>query len=160
MEEEYNGEYSWDIQGVYILDLDKMTLDMTFNGYNKVYDINSNLADIDCEMLALEETINVLSNGIDYGGVVITADNLQQQTVKMVYELIEGIKNNEYIKDVSEDDLIYIREFAENYIKETLELRLNKEAQKSIDNIITDAEGRSAENKTEESVDRSEIEME
>lgn len=159
MKEEFEGEYSWDIQGVYILNLDKMTLDMTYNGYSKVYDINNIPIDIDKEMLALEESINILSNLLDYGDLRIDPDNLESQSQMMVSELIKCLKENEYIKDVSDADLSYIRDFAEGYIMENLELRLNKE-EKSIDNIITDAEERSAEDKTEESVNRSEIEME
>ena len=159
MKEEFEGVYSWDIQGVYILNLDKMTLDITFDGYSKSFDINKLPEDIDCEMLALEESINILSNSLDYGDLKLVPDNLESQSQMMVSELIKCIKENEYIKDVSDEDLLYIREFAEGYIMESLELRLNKE-EKSIDNIISDAEERSAENKTEESVNRSEIEME
>lgn len=160
MTHEFDGEYSWDIQGVYILNLDKMTLDMTYNGYSMVYDVNNIPSDIDNEMLALEECINVLSNAIDYGSLKINSDNLESQSQILVEELIKEIKESEYIKDVTEGDIAYISDFAEKYIKENLELRFNKEEQKSIDNTISKAEDCSAENKKEESVNRSEIEME
>ena len=117
-------------------------------------------SDIDNEMLALEECINVLSNAIDYGSLKIDSDNLESQSQSLVDELIKEIKESEYIKDVTEDDLNYIRDFAEKHITETLKFILNKEVQKSIDNTISKAEDRSAENKKEESVNRSEIEME
>ena len=160
MTHEFNGEYALDIQGVYILNLDKMTLDMTYNGYSKVYDINNIPEDIDREMLALEESINILSNLLDYGDLRIDPDNLESQSQMMVSELIKCLKENEYIRDVSDEDLLYIREFAEGYIMENLEIRLDKEEQKSIADVISEAVERSAENKTEESVNRSEIEME
>lgn len=156
MAEEFNGEYSWDIQGIYILNLDEMTLDMTYNGFNKIFDITNIPLDIDREMIVLEECINNLSNALDYGN----CNNLQLKAEYMTDELIKNIKENKYIEDVTDEDLVYMREFAEKYFKETLELRLNKEVQKSIDNTIAGAEERSAENKTEESVNRSEIEME
>ena len=160
MTHEFNGEFASDIQGVYILNLDKMTLDMTYNGYNKVYDINNLPADIDCEMLALEETINVLSSAIDYGSLKVDYDNLESQSQSLVEELIKGINENEYIKDVTDEDVAYIRDFAEKHITDTLKFMLLKEEAKSIDNVITDAEERAAENKLEDSVNRSEIEME
>ncbi len=160
MKEEFNGEYSFDIQGVYILDLDKMTLDMTYNGFNKVFDINIIPSDIDREMYIFEKCIRTIEQTSDYGELNVKSENLSGYVQDLTEKIVESIKNNEDIEHVTKEDLAYMKEFAEKYIKETLELRLNKEEQKSLDNTIAEAVESTAENKTEESVNRSEIEME
>ena len=60
LEEEYKGEYSLDIQGIYVLDLDKITLKMTFDGYTQTFDMAQLPTEIDKEMLIFESATRKL----------------------------------------------------------------------------------------------------
>lgn len=55
IEDEYNGNYSFDIQGIYIIDLDKMSIRMQYNGYAREYSIHDLPQQIDLEMQIYEE---------------------------------------------------------------------------------------------------------
>ena len=52
--DEYDGNYSFDIQGIYVLNLDNNTLQMTFGGYSHTYDINELPKNIHLDMLVFE----------------------------------------------------------------------------------------------------------
>lgn len=60
LKEEYEGDYSWDIQGIYVLDLDKNVLKMTFDGYTQTLDMAQLPTEIDKEMLIFENATRVL----------------------------------------------------------------------------------------------------
>ncbi len=60
LSDEYNGQYSWDIQGVYVLDLDNNTVQMTYDGYSQKYDIAHLPTEIEKEMLIFEKTTREL----------------------------------------------------------------------------------------------------
>lgn len=55
IEDEYNGNYSFDIQGIYVIDLDKMSVRMQYNGYAREYSIHDLPQQIDLEMQIYEE---------------------------------------------------------------------------------------------------------
>lgn len=59
MTHEYNGDYAWDIQGIYVLNLDEGTLNMTYDGYSCTFDLNALPAEIEKTMLLFEKATEV-----------------------------------------------------------------------------------------------------
>lgn len=53
--DEYNGDYSFDIQGIYVIDLDKQLVNMRYDGYVKEYSLAELPENIDFEMRVFEE---------------------------------------------------------------------------------------------------------
>ena len=59
MADEYNGDYAWDIQGIYVLNLDDQTLKMTYNGYTCMFDMDKLPSNIEKTMLVFEKATQV-----------------------------------------------------------------------------------------------------
>ena len=55
MTHEYQGEYAWDIQGVYVVNLDDRSIQMTFDGYSCQFDMDHLPEDIELTMLVFEK---------------------------------------------------------------------------------------------------------
>ena len=59
MADEYNGDYAWDIQGIYVLNLDDQTLKVTYNGYTCMFDMDKLPSNIEKAMLVFEKATQV-----------------------------------------------------------------------------------------------------
>lgn len=113
LEEEYKGDYSWDIQGIYVLDLDKNVLKMTFDGYTQTLDMSRMPTEIDREMLIFENATRMLyelgyrprksNNPVEHIPINEQCIGLYQQASEIAVKLGEEIKT-EYPELLSSPD--------------------------------------------------------
>ncbi len=126
MTHEYNGDYAWDIQGVYVINLDTNKLHMTFDGYSLEFDINNLPKDIDKAMQVFEDTIYQLYErekdldftsfapevaeanhaGLAWNLVKELSDAICAQLQKDDPELFESLGGKPYITE-EDQELIY-----------------------------------------------------
>ncbi len=108
LSDEYNGQYSWDIQGVYVLDLDNNTVQMTYDGYSQKYDISNLPTEIEKEMLVFEKaTRELYEPGYGKENATSAAEKdpgvLYRKASEIALKIGEEIKT-EYPKLVSASD--------------------------------------------------------
>ena len=89
IKDEYDGNYSFDIQGIYVLDLDNNTLQMTFDGYSHTYDINKLPKNIHLDMLVFElvsrELYYLECEKFDFAG--LTPEALSNKATKIALKI-------------------------------------------------------------------------
>ena len=163
MNHEYNGDYAWDIQGVYVINLDTNKLHMTFDGYSLEFDIDRLPNDIDKAMQIYEDTVYQMyerEKALDFtlfASEVSDANHsgpawdltkelaaaLSAQLQEENPELFEGLDGKPYITE-EDQELIYT-------------ILLNKaeqqlEAAKTAEEVSVDAKIESAETRATDTV--------
>ncbi len=149
LSDEYNGQYSWDIQGVYVLDLDNNTVQMTYDGYSQKYDISNLPAEIEKEMLVFEKaTRELYEPGYGKENVTSAAEKdpgvLYRKASEIALKIGEEIKT-EYPKLVSaSDQTIAAESFGHTMIYRFLceKNGLQPETLKPFEELVASAEGK------------------
>lgn len=104
IEDEYNGDYSFDIQGIYVIDLDKMSVRIQYNGYAREYSIHDLPQQIDMEMQVYEEVTRKMDEltyeHFDFSALVADAQSdvltgqLKVKATELALKVAEEIKKN------------------------------------------------------------------
>lgn len=149
MSDEYQGEYSWDIQGVYVVNLDTSSVDMTFNGYSCVFDMNNLPEDIETTMLVYEKAAYKLYEYKNHDFTAFNqernrkADPIRNLASDIAVQIGTEIKE-EYPELLPDGNATYATDFAQTFIYK----QLQKQAEKQMNALaakITAADQKKAE---------------
>jgi len=83
MTDDYNGAYAWDIQGIYVLNLDHNSLKMTFDDYSCEFDLNHLPEEIDKTMLVFEKATSKMYEyrNFDFSGMLAAGEGNNQSKI-------------------------------------------------------------------------------